>query len=72
VRFFRAADGGASRETAAAWLALFGGDAEVVDLPGDHYSVMRSPALELLAGQLRVAGAVAGAPHPPQTTGEPQ
>lgn len=53
VRFFRARDGGATAETAAAWMELFSGDAQVLELPGDHYSVMRTPALDELALQLR-------------------
>lgn len=52
VRFFRARDGGASAATAAAWQELFVGDAEVIDVPGDHYSVMRAPALDVLARAL--------------------
>ena len=53
VRFFRACDGGATAETAAAWSELFAGDGQVLDVPGDHYSVMRAPALDALASRLR-------------------
>jgi thioesterase domain-containing protein len=52
VLFLRAADGGASPETAAAWKARLGGAVEIVDLPGDHFSVMRQPHLGSLAGLL--------------------
>ncbi|MFI9588030.1 amino acid adenylation domain-containing protein [Streptomyces sp. NPDC052236] len=53
VRSFRAADGGASAETAAAWMALFNGDAKLIDVPGNHYTVMRGEALRVLADELR-------------------
>ncbi|MFF4568533.1 amino acid adenylation domain-containing protein [Streptomyces sp. NPDC001410] len=55
VRFYRAENGGASKETAERWLSLLPGDAEVVDVPGDHFSVMRSAQLITLAGELRDA-----------------
>ncbi|MEU2065087.1 amino acid adenylation domain-containing protein, partial [Streptomyces sp. NPDC013455] len=55
VLSLRAADGGASAETAARWMAYFTGDAELVDVPGDHYTVMRGERLRILAGELRRA-----------------
>ena len=55
VRLFRAADGGASAETTRQWMALFTGDAEVIDVPGDHYTVVRNPQAQLLAKQLKSA-----------------
>ncbi|MET9953375.1 amino acid adenylation domain-containing protein [Streptomyces sp. NPDC006339] len=51
----RAADGGATVETAARWMEFFTGDATLVDVPGDHYSVMRGERLRVLAGELRRA-----------------
>ncbi|MBV8199198.1 MAG: amino acid adenylation domain-containing protein, partial [Acidobacteria bacterium] len=38
--------------SAAAWAALAGGGAEIEPLPGDHYSIMRPPAVEVLARRL--------------------
>lgn len=55
MRLFRAVDGGAPAETAREWMALFTGDAEVIDLPGDHYTVVRNPQAQLLAERLRPA-----------------
>lgn len=52
VRFYRAADGGSSAQTVRQWMELFTGDAEVIDVPGDHYSIMRSPNVRVLAGHL--------------------
>ncbi|MBM7776028.1 amino acid adenylation domain-containing protein [Actinokineospora baliensis] len=46
---------GATTEVTSAWLALFGPGSEVVDLEGDHYSVMRPPLLAALADRLRTA-----------------
>ncbi|MGW0854214.1 hybrid non-ribosomal peptide synthetase/type I polyketide synthase [Streptomyces sp. NPDC002690] len=51
VRFFRARDG-ATEEVAASWQELFTGDCHVVEVPGDHYTVMRQPHLRLLADEL--------------------
>ncbi|MFF1506447.1 amino acid adenylation domain-containing protein [Streptomyces sp. NPDC058326] len=51
----RAADGGASVETASRWMEYFSGDAVLVDVPGDHYTVMRGERLRVLAGELRRA-----------------
>ena len=55
VRLFRAADGGASAETTRQWMALCTGDTEVIDVPGDHYTVVRNPQARLLAKQLNSA-----------------
>ncbi|MFD0372041.1 amino acid adenylation domain-containing protein, partial [Streptomyces sp. NPDC127114] len=55
VLSLRAADGGATVETAARWMEYFSGDATLVDVPGDHYSVMRGERLRVLAGELRRA-----------------
>ncbi|WP_316524177.1 non-ribosomal peptide synthetase/type I polyketide synthase [Kitasatospora brasiliensis] len=52
VRLFRAVNGGASAETTERWLALLPGDAEAVEVPGGHYSVMRAPHLKVLAERL--------------------
>ncbi|WP_180686107.1 non-ribosomal peptide synthetase/type I polyketide synthase [Streptomyces gossypiisoli] len=51
VRFFRAREG-APDAAVTAWQALFPDDAEVVDLPGDHYTVMQQPQLRRLADEL--------------------
>ncbi|MEV0025672.1 amino acid adenylation domain-containing protein [Streptomyces atroolivaceus] len=51
----RAADGGATVETASRWMEYFPGDATLVDVPGDHYTVMRGERLRVLAGELRRA-----------------
>ncbi|WP_158719012.1 non-ribosomal peptide synthetase, partial [Streptomyces globisporus] len=51
----RAADGGATVETASRWMRYFPGDATLVDVPGDHYTVMRGERLRVLAGELRRA-----------------
>ncbi|WP_225804853.1 non-ribosomal peptide synthetase, partial [Streptomyces sp. NK15101] len=51
----RAADGGATVETASRWMRHFPGDATLVDVPGDHYTVMRGERLRVLAGELRRA-----------------
>ncbi|MFF6813143.1 amino acid adenylation domain-containing protein, partial [Streptomyces sp. NPDC012403] len=51
----RAADGGATVETASRWMEYFPGDAALVDVPGDHYTVMRGERLRVLAGELRRA-----------------
>ncbi|MEU4279361.1 amino acid adenylation domain-containing protein [Streptomyces tanashiensis] len=51
----RAADGGATVETANRWMRYFPGDAALVDVPGDHYTVMRGERLRVLAGELRRA-----------------
>jgi amino acid adenylation domain-containing protein len=48
-----AASGGAPSDPAAAWAALARGGAEVETLPGDHYSIVRSPAVARLAEALR-------------------
>ncbi|HEX5496863.1 MAG TPA: amino acid adenylation domain-containing protein [Mycobacteriales bacterium] len=55
VRFFRGANGGASARTAREWMSLFSGDARILDVPGDHYSLMRSPRARALATGLRTA-----------------
>ncbi|WP_370418226.1 amino acid adenylation domain-containing protein [Streptomyces sp. QH1-20] len=64
----RAKDGGATRETTAAWAALLPGDHRITEVPGDHYTAMARPHLAALAGELRTAlaagqgeGVVAGA-----------
>ncbi|WP_225732660.1 non-ribosomal peptide synthetase/type I polyketide synthase [Nocardia sp. JCM 34519] len=51
VRFYRAAHG-ATPATAAAWLAHCTGDARIVELPGDHYGIVRPPHVEALAEAL--------------------
>ncbi len=50
---------GPSRRPAAAWAALAGAGAEVAVLPGDHYSIVRPPAVATLAAVVRrlLAGA---------------
>ncbi|MFF8506551.1 amino acid adenylation domain-containing protein [Streptomyces sp. NPDC015492] len=55
VLSLRAADGGASVETASRWMEYFPGDAALVDVPGDHYTVMRGERLRVLADELRRA-----------------
>jgi len=56
-----AANGGAPSDPAAAWGALARGGAEIETLPGDHYSIVRSPAVATLAGALRRRLAAAAA-----------
>ncbi|MET9735770.1 amino acid adenylation domain-containing protein [Streptomyces sp. NPDC006458] len=51
VRLLRAMDG-ATVPTTRRWLDLLGDEAESVDVPGDHYSVMRAPNLQTLADEL--------------------
>ncbi|MFI2608631.1 amino acid adenylation domain-containing protein [Kitasatospora sp. NPDC018619] len=51
VRLLRAMDG-ACAATTRQWLDLLGERAESVDVPGDHYSVMRAPYLQTLAAEL--------------------
>ncbi|WP_051969806.1 hybrid non-ribosomal peptide synthetase/type I polyketide synthase [Kitasatospora azatica] len=51
VVLLRAIDG-ATAATTRQWLDLLGDQAESVDVPGDHYSVMRSPNLQTLAAEL--------------------
>lgn len=53
VRFFRAADGGTSTATAREWAALLFHGCDIVNVPGNHYTVMRQPALSRLAEELR-------------------
>ncbi|MFI0218075.1 amino acid adenylation domain-containing protein [Streptomyces lydicus] len=50
VRLLQAMDG-ATAPTTRQWLDLLGDQAESVDVPGDHYSVMRSPNLQTLAAE---------------------
>ncbi|MCX4984424.1 non-ribosomal peptide synthetase/type I polyketide synthase [Streptomyces sp. NBC_00572] len=52
VLSLRAADGGATVETASRWMEYFPGDATLVDVPGDHYTVMRGERLRVLAAEL--------------------
>jgi thioesterase domain-containing protein len=52
VRFVRAEDG-TSAETAKQWMELFQGESSLVELPGDHYTVMRAPHLDALADEFR-------------------
>jgi thioesterase domain-containing protein len=40
-------------DPAAAWAALAGAGSELELLPGDHYSIVRPPAVAALAGALR-------------------
>jgi amino acid adenylation domain-containing protein len=47
------ANGGAASDPAAAWGALARGGVEIETLPGDHYSIVRAPAVEALAAALR-------------------
>ncbi|MER5792273.1 amino acid adenylation domain-containing protein [Streptomyces sp. NPDC001980] len=52
----RAADGGADEKTAAAWTELLGGDVTSVEaVPGDHYSVVAPPAVDVVADAIRRA-----------------
>ncbi|MEU5578515.1 amino acid adenylation domain-containing protein [Streptomyces huasconensis] len=51
VRLLRAMDG-ATPATTRQWLEILGDGAESVDIPGDHYSVMRAPHLQTLAAEL--------------------
>ncbi|MET9913794.1 type I polyketide synthase [Streptomyces sp. NPDC006476] len=53
VRFFRGRDGAVPDETIHAWTRLFAGDAAVIDVPGDHYTMMRRPHLDVLAAELK-------------------
>ncbi|MEU5471234.1 hybrid non-ribosomal peptide synthetase/type I polyketide synthase [Streptomyces lydicus] len=50
VRLLQAMDG-ATAPTTRQWLDLLGDQAESVDVPGDHYSVMCSPNLQTLAAE---------------------
>ncbi|MFF8910685.1 hybrid non-ribosomal peptide synthetase/type I polyketide synthase [Streptomyces olivaceoviridis] len=52
VRFVRAEDG-TSVDTAKQWTQLFEGASALIELPGDHYSVMRPPLLDALAHAFR-------------------
>ncbi|MFI5528204.1 amino acid adenylation domain-containing protein [Kitasatospora sp. NPDC051853] len=52
VTVVRGADG-STRETSQAWLALCGPGSELVELPGDHFAVVRDPRLAELASPLR-------------------
>jgi thioesterase domain-containing protein len=49
-----AADGACGEEAAAVWRALAAGAVEVQTVPGDHYSMVRSPHVEVLARRLGV------------------
>jgi thioesterase domain-containing protein len=51
VRLLRAMDG-ATAPTTRQWLDLLGDQAESIDVPGDHYSLMRPPNLQTLAAEL--------------------
>lgn len=48
--------GSAPLETAKAWLALFPDDAELVEVAGDHYTLMRPPHVGAVAHALDAAG----------------
>ncbi|MET9110656.1 amino acid adenylation domain-containing protein, partial [Streptomyces zhihengii] len=52
VRLFRACDGEPSPHAVDRWRGLLR-DCRVLDVPGDHYTVMREPAVRRLAEQLR-------------------
>jgi thioesterase domain-containing protein len=52
ARFVRAEDG-TSADTAKQWLCLLPGESGVIDLPGDHYTIMRSPHLDSLANEFQ-------------------
>jgi len=52
VSYYRGADGGATMDTVRHWMKLLSADARVVDLPGDHYSVMQGVGLRMLADDL--------------------
>jgi thioesterase domain-containing protein len=54
VLFLRASDG-APPAVAEAWLALFPGDAEIVEVAGDHYTVMGQPRVDAVAHALDTA-----------------
>ncbi|MFI5782899.1 amino acid adenylation domain-containing protein [Nocardia sp. NPDC051570] len=51
VRIYRAAQG-ATLATATAWLTHCTGDARIIDLPGDHYGIVRPPHVDALAEAL--------------------
>ncbi len=52
----RAADGGADEKTTSAWVELLGGeDVSVEAVPGDHYSVVAPPAVDVVADAIRRA-----------------
>ncbi|MEV4497259.1 amino acid adenylation domain-containing protein [Micromonospora arborensis] len=63
VHFFRAADGGASVETAKAWGDLHP-DFTLVDVPGDHYSVLRPPHVDVVAKALHDVTGLVPEPGP--------
>jgi thioesterase domain-containing protein len=46
------ANGHGRADPATAWAAMAGGGAEIEALPGDHYSIVRPPAVEVLASRL--------------------
>lgn len=52
VWLFRACDGEPARHAADRWRGLLR-DCRVLDVPGDHYTVMREPAVRRLAEQLQ-------------------
>lgn len=54
VRFLRAVDR-AAEDTVQAWASVLQGDLRVVDLPGDHYSVVRQPNVAELGAAVRQA-----------------
>jgi thioesterase domain-containing protein len=52
----RAADGGADERTTAAWLELLGSaHASAEAVPGDHYSVVAPPVVDVVAAAIRRA-----------------
>ncbi|MFE2975107.1 amino acid adenylation domain-containing protein [Streptomyces sp. NPDC059258] len=52
VHFLRA-ESGATPETADSWRALCRGAFEDITVPGDHYTVLKSPQVEVVAAELR-------------------
>jgi thioesterase domain-containing protein len=55
VALFLAQDrpGGETADAAALWRPLAGGGLEVDTVPGDHFSLLREPAVEALAAKLQ-------------------
>jgi len=51
VRLYRAADG-TTEQGAPGWMRLLTGDAQVSDVPGDHFTIMRGDQLRFLAGEI--------------------
>ena len=68
MTLFRAADAAAPhRDPTLGWGEIAAGGVEVQRVPGDHYSMLREPHVNALAGELRarLETAVAGASRAP-------